>query len=442
MAFAYSTIQLWIKLSSTFVDCSDWLLNIGDVDTIFNNYDMTLRLVETTAQLSSTILTDKSIDDAILIGKDIQIKFDSKIVFVGYITKSLTNIKDFVTELDIASSLKKLETRMVKDTYYSGINASLFSSHPVGERFIATTTIDYYDYVTYLGWEDYTKYRDEGLLGDHNPPLFTNDPLTLIKPKELARYLIQLLTGYACVITDDNPTFPMELGEYDSGLCYDWMWNFNQDYCSANQDDKDQATIPTWWEFLDVFFRESYNLVWNSELSRFELRQIKWRDYEDYREYPLPEPTTTYNKEEEVMNMRRNMKSSYSFCQWFKAYINDYTRVINPSTDAYFEVPKKLSDYAFRERNGMIDDATGGDVDYGESNNYIIYQLYNSFSFPFPDAGLYRFRKSYNNIKVLTNPIYDVSDWDGAAFRNLLQNKFVNKDGLYFSELELFEEVV
>lgn len=432
------TIQFWIKFPTLgYVDCSDWLLECGDVDTIFNNYDTTLKLVETTASLSSTILADKSITTDFFTDKYIQFKFNGRVIFAGYIEKYTYISNKYTIDIDIVSVLNKLNTKMLQSVYEEDIKYELMYSLPNGSRYMYPKTVTWKDYVTFLGWDEYSTRKANGTLGDITgvPDSFTTVHST--NPYRLMQHIFYKLTGYVLYLGEyiNYEPFPNPVPFYAKGVPLEWIWNMNQEYPCSNESGREFDDIPNWWDFFNVFMRAMFQIFWNPDYNRFQLSPLNGRALDGGWDN-----ANTFETKEELFELIKNPTNSG--CGYNNANLNcyneEYIVQINPVDNQPFPKPEKNAEYLYPLIEGSPNYTANENLVF-DIAKHIVFITGNYYcNLPYPNVQLKRFNGTYRRLIILTNPMYDNTDWDGYTFTNLLQNKFVNKDGIYFSELELY----
>lgn len=448
------TIQLWIQIAGgSYYNASDFLLDCGDIETIFSNYDTTLKIVETTATISNTILQNTSPVFTITSLKNALIKliYDSKVIFVGFIKDLKNNPKTYEISLDLSSILDKLNIP-ISQAYFTNTIAPLLANFPDDQRWLESATWLWPDWITEFGWDKYEEWKGEGTLQNHpvtNPQQSTDGIVNIDK---LTQAVIQQLTGYTCYLTNSPDPYNTPFGatSYEEGLMLSSIYNFNSEIVCSNESGRVQSES-TWFNLINIFCRRGYTLVWNCELARFEFKKIIFKGVQvsDYRTYPLPETTATFETTTEIRNMRRRLKSTYEYCGWREAYFTTYTP-IGDGEGSILPPPTKITNFEtlteYARPSGFPLPQVEDEVSFDDALNFVVFAKFvdDQYFKAIPLGVLCdgRFAKDYNINTVKTYPIYDNSDWDNQAFYNLIGNKIKNVDGVIFSELEILTEVV
>jgi hypothetical protein len=379
-----NTVTLEINTTgSTYVDITDYCLSLSDFYQMFTNYDTTLREIDLTVILSSTILTDY--ESLIISNTKLRLKQDNCIIFIGYIsTVLIDDYEKYEIEIKALHILEKLNVKVLEATYKTGIEANTTVT-PVVQCTIGTgNTLDYKGYNTI----------------------------------EMMCYIFEILTGFELTtnLTDI----------YLNGtLLSEPFWNYGSGKSSADPSLRVEKDIKTWTDFFNYILKGFFTIVWNATTENFSLVII-----DDSGTPTLyTEPTNAYEFSTEILDLNKVITWSYT---------------VNNPPNKYFTT-SNLWDYKDDPVN--FEFSAGNIVNSGTENlDDGMHVIYANNGLPTSGVtgsflNSFRFYGEYINNVYLIN-FTDVFLTGDLFYQNIgdIEAKF--KDGRYFTEITLITRKV
>jgi len=385
MTVKVNTANVYAYISTAWVEITDWVLNLGDFNTLFNNYDGSILDSVCSCTISSTIL------DTYTIGLDtkIEIKQDGKLLLPFYISLFKNNEKDKEIETELSCVYLKLKVPMQQSVFETGIQSQVAPAEDVKLGGTSATT-------------------------------------TLYRYPDLIEYIFNLLTGYDLRIEYiENEVYSPEW------IAIDILWNMGQSSnVSGLEERRNKSETPTWLDLIQCLCSE--NMLFAFTNDEFVLAHFTWNASS------VDLPTNIYENDylEETMDLTRYLETS-----WSEMSFNNMHYYVATTSPYYWATDLSQTMNTSYNNNLVSSETTGVSITKFNNMPFVIYYIdglneWCAFSVQYLHYSKNRFKQS-RDLTTLVSDIYDDIMIDTQYFyQNINTVEYIFIDGRYFSKIE------